>query len=309
MKKFTNLFENNSNNNVYHEIGIEKDDIVNICYDMTDSGWELKISEKYLSTSGRTYDSKKSVSTYYPLLEIKLERDKSKSRKDNIKYWNGGIYLEDDISDLKLVYLTIERISNIVKRLKKVDMNFAISGGLDNIMIRIILDLEESDSILPTENVENYLRIYYNTLLNDDKYKVDSWGGGGNSVYIDIQLRSEYLNYDNFKKIIKENKNLDAPLERKYSNILDFPKIINNSLTQINNLKTTNKELKVDKCAKNEFYPEKTYNITYNGEIIFKLKATIEPLKKVKVMTENRFFKKKYENFYIYSLYLDFIYK
>lgn len=305
MKKFTNLFENNSNNDIYYEIGIEKDDIINICYDITDSGWELNISEKYLSTSGRTYVSKKSVSDYYPCLDIRLVRNKRSKKEDNVKYWNGGIYLEDDVSDLKLVYLTIERISTIVKRLKKVDMNFAIRDGLDNIMIRITLNLEKSDSVLPIEKIESFLQNYSN-LFSNTKYYLDSWSSGGNSTLFNIELKED--DYNDFRKIINDHKNIDVPLDKKYSNILDFPKIINDFLSGISYL--SDKNLKVDKCDDNEFYPEdKKYNITYNDEVILTLKVSIDSLKKVKVLTDNSFFKKRYETFYIYGITLITSYK
>jgi len=50
MRKFSLL---ESKESVYDIIGLDKEDIVDICQDLVDYGWEMEIDEIYLSQTGR----------------------------------------------------------------------------------------------------------------------------------------------------------------------------------------------------------------------------------------------------------------
>lgn len=304
MRKFSLL---ESKESVYDIIGLDKEDIIDICQDLVDYGWEMEIDEIYLSQTGRVYKSKSEAYEYYPGISIKLERYKHKGKEKDPKFWNGGIYLENDVKDLKDVYLTIDRLQNIVSPIPGVDVNWGFRTGLDEIFIRITLESQKSKSPLPKEKLETRLEKTLNNLKNNgfDGYKVTEWVSRHQSGIIDIEISPKRENLDEIiQRVISDADEIESEYytkDERYSNLIELPSIINHILEEVSK---NSSGLKIDKCHQFQFLDtsnEISY-IDFKDETILSINSYPESLGTANVKVGKKFLRDIYERVTIYKL-------
>jgi hypothetical protein len=303
MRKFSLL---ESKESVYDIIGLDKEDIIDICQDLVDYGWEMEIDEIYLSQTGRVYKSKSEAYEYYPGISIKLERHKHKGKEKDPKFWKGGIYLENDVKDLKDVYLTIDRLQNIVSPIPGVDVNWGFRTGLDEIFIRITLESQKSKSPLPKEKIRLRLEETLSNLrINGlDGYKITSWTSRDSAGIMDIEISPKRENLDEIlKRAILNGDEIDKQYskEERYSNLIELPRLINHILEEVSK---NSSGVKITKCPEFEFLDTTNdiSNISFKDEVILKIDSYTESLGFGNVKVGKKFLRDIYERVTIYKL-------
>jgi hypothetical protein len=308
MRKFSLILE--SNESVYDKIGLDKEEIVDICQDLIDDEWEVNIEEAYLSKTGKIYKTSGSSSEYYPMIEIDIWKTPSKKEESDVRHWDGGIYFSNEFNNLKSLYLTIDRLKNITSRLNDVNIYWAFRKS-NEIMIRITLDTEKTDNPVPYEKLNkiiNDLRTNKREFENNNpmrNYKVsDGWSGSGGKYEFEI-TPDVTSSQEKFDKIIKTGvrNSKHHYLSDESSNIFDFPDIINHLLTYIKD-KTGTDEIELDLCGFDSFIDtsDQIFEIKCKDEVILTISARTSRIGSSKYIVKKGLIRDTYEEFVFYKL-------
>lgn len=291
MKKFSLL---ESKSSVYEIIGIDKEYILDVLVDMEDEGWQLKIEENFLSKSGRIFKDRNDTAEYYPCVSIELKRDKNKKMEGKSVYWLGGIYLEDNVEDLKLVYLTIDRIKRITENLG-VNFNWGFRTGLDEIFMRLSLDVEKSESPLPKETIEDSMKGLEYLKIGD--YEVTEMNNFRRGYNWTIEV-----------KPIKDK--INDIIKRSLSNLIELPNIVNHILKRVGNSSSSPTDIELRKCGALDFLDavNDISTISFKDKTLFIMDSHSEKLGTARLKVDSGFFKDKYETITIYGLEISFKY-
>lgn len=302
MKKFSKLNESqhSSYTSLLHNAGISKLEIKDICQDLIDEGYKLKVSEKFLSSDfsdyGNIKDHPNASPEFYPMIIIYLERDVEKS--DDSRNWDGSIYYENSIDILNYIYHIIKSLKSLIDKDLKIYYSLQT---INSINIRLIYPLKKNDLKLDINSIKNFINNIESFDIGDG-YKITK-GDYGDS----------------------ENQFVIIPPTDISSNILKNMKDSNDDNVVKRNINSTDNEREI--CKKfdiiiNEIYKfcKKNANVTlnhkestsceftYESDIsldnieIVKFSIHSEPYFEKKIIIDNSYFNKKIKKFTFYKL-------
>lgn len=298
MRKFSKILE--SKEEFLTKLGTSEEEIKDICSDLVDEGYVLRISNEYLGMNGHAYDTPNQTKNYYPLIDIELDRKMSdtseygdKTTKDkfsDVRMWNGGVYYEGDVSLLKMIYEIVYRFESMFTS-EKAEVFYSIRN-INDINIRITFGLEESTSALDFGEVKKYLK---NRDLIGGFYVIeDTMTSGNNKITLNIQAEtaesSKY--YREFVKEIldsNEKNNLDdlKNLAKKYAeSIFTFCKESNSKI----------------KGKYLEHPGAGSYYVISEGKPLIEFKYNFEKEDEMNIVTKKGIFKNETTKITIYSV-------
>ena len=202
MKKFSKILE--GKDKFFSDLNTSESEIKDICSDLIDDGYKCVISEEYISKNGKIYYIPNQAGEYYPAIVIKLYRSTNiedengeaiQRLKNDVRNWNGGIYYENDINLLKVLYEMIYRFESMFTS-EKAEVFYSIRS-LNDITIRITFNIDKSDSIIDVESVINFIENYNGyTIDGEDDYKHQNiWSSVHNRTFeIDPKVSSWRIN-------------------------------------------------------------------------------------------------------------------
>lgn len=249
-----------NNVKLFSELLTSEDEINAICKCMMDHGYKVGIKTQYVDVAGVTSGSKKKMKKFYPIIDINLSRDESKS--EDIR----SIGFDLDLDILK----DIQIVCDYFKKFNSEEVEVFLSmKSINDISIRISLELEENRPSIDFDILSNYL----NKLdINDEFYKIVSNSIVDNVVSIVIQDKGDkWLDRGSYKNLINRITNSENKDDKEYL-IGVYEKFVGNFYSEC---LLQNKKLILD---------YDTYSIHRWDKTIMDIKYTID-LKEVKDVT------------------------
>jgi hypothetical protein len=321
MKKFSLLSE--SKESVYDIIGIDKEEIFDICEDLIDDQWDIDIKESYLSKTGKVYLKSGLASEYYPMIIIILKKEVNNKTKSDVRHWDGGIFFSNNLNDIKSIYLAIERIKNLTSRVDNTNLYWAFRGP-NEIYIRITLNSEKSDNPVTYERVDKVIQNLKNNKMEFESqppmknYKISStWSGSSGRWIFDIIPAATNLLYSGIPGGIASDFSERAEKDfRRYlyglgyefnnteiSNVFDFPDILNHLLSYIKTKLVTD-EVKLDWCDADDFLDTNNsiLYIHWKDTPVLRINAEKVHMGDFKYLSKKGFLRNTYNNIEIYKI-------
>lgn len=301
MRKFSKILE--SKEEFLTKLGTSEEEIKDICSDLIDDGYVLRISNEYLGTNGHSYDTPNQTKNYYPLIDIELDRDTdnkndygdrtTKDKFNDVRMWNGGVFYEGDVNLLKMIYEIIFRFESMFTS-EKAEVFYSIRN-INDINIRITFGLENSTSPLDFGEIKKYLKnreIIAN--INSDYVIQDTTTTSNSKISLNISAdttaSSKYY-YEFVKSILdsteKNNLNSLKDLAKKYAE--NIFKLCKESNTKI-------------KGKYREHPGTGSYYVISEGKNLIEFKYNFEKEDEMNIVTKKGIFKNETAKIIIYSM-------
>ena len=212
MRKFSKIFE--SKETLLSKLGSSEDEIKDMCTELTDEGYEIKISTEYIGADGHIYYGENETSKYNPCIEVDLYRDttqaiqgsqynekETKEQFKDVRKWNGGVYYEGNMSILKSVYELCYRFESTFTN-GEAEVFFSMRS-INEVRIRITFKLVESEGPIDFSEVNRYLG-NQGLDLDDDYYDVEDsmTSDGGKTRSISIVHKDRSNKHETVKRIL-----------------------------------------------------------------------------------------------------------
>jgi hypothetical protein len=119
--------------------------------EMMDNDYKFNLSEIFLSKTGHTFNSKKGISEYYPIISISLKKEINEESGDETN-WNGSIYYEEKIEILDEINNSIATLKSHLSESARVLYSIR---SISDIGIRIVLPFVSDESVISIEELNN----------------------------------------------------------------------------------------------------------------------------------------------------------
>jgi len=149
------LFESNSQytkSDILNSIGITEDEIKDICQDLIDYEYVVKLDTRFISLTGNIHREPNRSHEFYPCLSISLKREiDSKDPRS----WDGSIYYEDDENIISEIHHIIGRIGSTLEN--ETSKVFYSIRNINDIEIRITTPSVKTDNLITNSEMTSIL--------------------------------------------------------------------------------------------------------------------------------------------------------
>lgn len=304
MRKFSKIFE--SKDTLLTKLGTSEDEIKDMCTELTDEGYEITLSSKYIGSNGHIYYVENETSKYYPCIEVELHRETANKdeygsrsdRKDqfsDVRNWNGGVYYEGNVKILKSVYELCYRFESTFSN-GEAEVFFSMRS-INEVNIRITFKLVESQSPIDFSEVNEYLSDQ-GLNIHDEYYEIEdsSTFDGGKTRNITIVHKSRWGRHadDTMRRIINsetkdDSKYLESIVKEYVDRLFEFT---SNSAKSEITLKPKGADVN------NDF----SYDIMIDGKVLISIKGDFPIEDEVEVTVAKGIFKDRKEKITIRSV-------